>query len=279
MFLCEGEDIMGYKENFLILHLSDLHIFENPSIKFLGINPYECLKNVIAKIKYNEGKRIKPDAIILTGDISQDYSSNSYLSAAEILNELDCPTLVTMGNHDDKDHFNNVVCQYKNFKCSKKNIYGNWRILILNSHYPSHVAGYLSQEELDFLKDELESDKKIFTVIFLHHHVLPIESSWLDMLNLKNAEEFLSVVDKYKNIISIVCGHVHQESMTIRKNVVFLSTPALSWQFARNSSTFTLDNLMPGYRIIELTKTGEFTTEVIRLDFNKKFIPNFDQTG
>lgn len=271
------EITMNDKKNFSLLHLTDLHLFEDSSTKFLGINPYESLEKVVSKIKLNADKGQKPDVIILTGDISQDFSANSYKLAAEVLHDFNCTILATMGNHDEADLFNNIICQDKCFKCSKKNIFGNWRVLILNSHFPAHVAGYLSESELDFLESELNSDKEIFTVIILHHHVLPIGSSWLDMLGLKNSEQFLEIIDKYKNIAAVFCGHVHQASMAFRKNVAFISTPAVSWQFARNSTTFMLDNLMPGYRMIELISSGEFKTEAIRLDFDKKFIPNFDQ--
>jgi len=91
------------------------------------------------------------------------------------------------------------------------------------------------------------------TIIFIHHHVLPIDSNWLDRINLRNASEFLAIIDQYKNVKAVVCGHVHQDTTIYRQDVIFLSTPSTSWQFAVKSYNFSLDNLMPGYRWINRT--------------------------
>jgi len=186
--------------------------------------------------------------------------------------------VATMGNHDHPPFFTKIFGA-PNQVVTKISSITNWRIILLNSHWTHHVDGKLTKSELNFLKQSLNSSSNQPVIIFIHHQVLPVESNWLDKIKLQNHTQFLEIIDQYKNIKAVVCGHVHQDTTIKRRGVTFLSTPSTSWQFTVKSHNFKLDTLMPGYRWINLYEDGTIKTEVVRIEHNDEFIPDTSSTG
>lgn len=255
-----------------ILQFTDLHLFSNTQEKLVGLNPYNSLQKVIAKAKQDISSRL--GLIVLTGDISQDYSLESYEIAKKNLSEFSCPIIATMGNHDSLVMFAKVFgATFTVFTL------GKWCIVLLDTHYSGRVSGQIEEGNLNFLRESLEQYSDQSILIFLHHQVLPVGSSWVDNIGLKNSAQFLEIVDQYKNIKAVICGHVHQENVTSRFGVDYFSTPSTSWQFAKDNNHFKLDSLMPGYRWLDLYSDGSFKTEVVRIDYSSEFIPDLNSKG
>jgi 3',5'-cyclic-AMP phosphodiesterase len=116
-------------------------------------------------------------------------------------------------------------------------------------------------------------------LIFLHHNVLSVGSAWLDKYTLRNAQDFWSVVDRCAKVKAIICGHVHQEYAAKHGNVDFFATPSSAWQFAPNNAAFKLDVMMPGYRYLDLYPDGSYKTAVVRVPYNKAFVPDLGCKG
>lgn len=258
-----------------ILQLTDLHLFGKAQTKMVGINPLQTLQSVLTKIS-TDTTRNSPSLVVLTGDVSQDFSPESYKIAADALKIFSCPIVATMGNHDHTSSFTKIFGEPTRSISIDTT---NWHILVLNSHLSGHVYGQLAESELNFLQKNLDQNLDRPTVIFLHHHVLPSGSHWIDKINLINNEQFLEIIDRYKNIKAVIYGHVHQETTVVRNNVTFLSTPSTSWQFAVKNYEFKLDTLMPGYRWIDLYSNGTIQTAIVRIPHNDKFVPDISSKG
>lgn len=256
-----------------IIQISDLHLLSNKLAKFLSIEPYLNLEKIVNRVKIDVAE-YKPNFIALTGDLSQDYSENSYKIFKEIFQDFKIPIYAILGNHDRPELFNKICPNFK----AQNIMLENWQILFLNSHWTNHIEGYIDDSELQNLEENL-SHNLGHVLIFLHHHVLPIKSTWLDRLNLKNADQFLSICDRYKNIKLVVSGHVHQESLQTRNGIDFISTPATCFQFTPQSKIFKLESSMPGYRRIELDENGNYKTEVMRIPYESGLIPDLMSKG
>jgi Icc protein len=243
----------------------------------VGINPFRNLQQILFKISQQIVYHL-PDLIVLTGDISQDYSLSSYKTVLQLFKNFPCTTLVTMGNHDDPSIFMQTFGQPTQILNSISST-SRWRVCLLNSNWPKHVDGQIAKADLDLLEKNLATNSEQPTIIFLHHPVLKIGSSWLDKIKLQNSDQLLEIIDRYQSIKAVVSGHVHQESAILHKQTWFLTTPATSWQFAFNSSKFKLDKLMPGYRWFNLYADGSFDTKVIRIEPNDEFLPDMSSTG
>ena len=258
-----------------ILQLSDSHLLAKPQDAFLGIKPYDTLQAVINCVDETVAN-LPPQLIVFTGDISQDDSQQSYQNALKLLQHFTCPIIWTSGNHDETKKASQYLTpwQYR-----PEYALNHWHLIILNSHWDNHVAGRLNPLELKILEHALNTHKKQHILIFIHHHIVPVGSHWLDQINLQNAQDFFSITDKYSNIKAIVSGHVHQEHSSNRHSTSIITTPATSFQFKPQQKTFTLDALMPGFRLFDLHEDGHFDTQVIRVKSQKKFIPDLTQKG
>jgi len=263
------------KKPLYILQLTDFHLFCDTQTKLLRLNPYDTLTTIFEKLII-EFQTKEPALILFTGDISQDYTTASYELIKELCSHpLPYQAAVIPGNHDVPEMLYSILGHFS----KKLFTLDGWRIILLNTCWPMHVAGLLSNKELLFLEESLANDPNTPTLIFLHHQVLSVGSAWLDNLGLKNANDFLTIIDKYQNIKAVISGHVHQETLNRRNNVDFITTPSTSWQFACHSNIFKLDSLMPGYRWLELYDNGIYKTYVERITENQVFIPDLESEG
>ena len=96
----------------------------------------------------------------------------------------------------------------------------------------------------------------------MHHHPLPMGSTWLDGVALRDAAEFWRAIDESPHVKAVICGHVHQATDRQRNNVRFMSTPSTCAQFLPGSEFFALDDRPPGLRWLELAPDGRIETEV-----------------
>ena len=263
-----------------VLQLSDLHLFQDQAaiMPGIGINTYDSLQHVMRLVDESVQQQT-PSLMAITGDVSQDHSVASYQLTKQIFRHLTFPIIATMGNHDDYAMFTQALNDPKD--SAQKIVYlGNWMILFVNSNWPPyHVPGKLDDNELVFLNTALTAGSDKHVIIFMHHHILPVHSAWIDKIGVTNAAEFLSIIDQHHNIKAVVCGHVHQESYRERNQVQYYSTPSTSWQFLSNSDGYQLGSLMPGFRWLDLYEDGTFTTGVMRIPYNPKFIPNLNNQG
>lgn len=259
-----------------ILHITDTHLLADEEDRFLNVNSLASYKAVMELMREDCTKN-HVDLLVLTGDLSHDDSSRSYEHLQREISDLPCNVEVgwVPGNHDSLP----VAKEFLAYDYKQNFIFGNWQIILLNSHYDGHVSGLLEKKELDLLSELLEEHKEKKQIIFLHHHVQPSKSKWLDGMMVENRSEFLEIIDKYQNIKLVVSGHVHQANDDIIDNIRYITTPATSVQFTVNSQEFSLDTMMPGYRWIELYDTGEIKTGIKRVKYNKEFVPDLNIKG
>jgi Icc protein len=87
-------------------------------------------------------------------------------------------------------------------------------------------------------------------------------SARLDGVGLRDAAQFLKVIDAHRNVRGIVWGHVHQASDRTRGGVRYLSTPSTCSQFLPSSDFFALDNRPAGLRWLDLHPDGRVESVV-----------------
>jgi Icc protein len=154
--------------------------------------------------------------------------------------------------------------QHQNLE-DKAIVLGDWLLVLLNSHYPQHVAGLLGRTELSRLDHYLNQHNDKHAMLFLHHPPVPVGSAWLDKSRLTNPDDLFNITDKHSNVRGIISGHAHQAYETHRQGVPILTAPSTCIQFLSHSQQFALDTLSPGYRWIELLSDGKFKTGVERV--------------
>jgi Icc protein len=253
-----------------ILQVSDTHLFADRNKALLGVQPQKSFEGVLDLMRKESGKI---DFIIHSGDLSQDYSEPAYIRIAEMLEEFKVPVYCVPGNHDDPKVMA-AVYPHAAISNDRHIITKNWQIILLDSHKPGAVEGYLDHHQLNYLQHCLHTYPEHHAIALFHHQPVPVGSRWLDNLGLTNADEFWKIVYEFPRLKNVLFGHVHQEFEKVFNGIHCYSTPSTCFQFMRNQDRFGLENLPPGFRWINLHDDGRLETAVVRTD---KYIGVFDE--
>lgn len=250
---------MNTAPSMLIAQITDTHLFAEVEPSVFGVTTYKSLLAVVKKLSTLQPQ---PDILLLTGDLSQDESSQSYDRLTSLVAPLNIPAYWIPGNHDNLQVMEQVLQSPIN--AAKSFHAGGWNFLLLSSLIPGCVHGEISRQSLDWLELQLEQNPHP-TLVALHHPPCSINSEWMDKINLRNYEEFLAVVDRYSQIKLVIFGHIHQEFDTRRGNVRYLGSPSTCVQFQPQSKEFAIDKqAQPGFRLINLFTDGTYNTEIVR---------------
>lgn len=203
---------------------------------------------------------------MLTGDLSQDESGDSYEHLYDIIKQLASPIYYIPGNHDKPSvMFEHLSINKPLIKTDKSFSALNWQIILLNSIIEGSVEGYLSALELERLDNELKACAGKHVLISLHHQPVPIGAEYLDCIGLQNQKELFEVIDKHRHVKVVLWGHIHQEFCAERDGILLIGTPSTCFQFKPRVADFALDEVPPGYRSIRLYTNGTVATTVHRV--------------
>jgi Icc protein len=247
-----------------ILQLTDLHIFQDAQATLKGIPTRQTLDDVLQHILRNEPQS---DQVVITGDHTHDELPASYEAVRTALHPWIDRLWQVPGNHDDRAVLRQVFADriadegqpYIRFRFES----GNWTCVGLDTHVPGEVFGRIEQDQINWLKEVLDStDSPV--AIFLHHPPLLVGSPWMDAIGLHGRQLLQQVVEQSPQIKLICFGHVHHEFEFTLGNATVVSTPSTGIQFDPAGETPNFSAEAPGYRIIELN-SNDFQTQVVRL--------------
>lgn len=261
--------------DYILVQITDMHLFSDPTDTLLGVNTEKSFLSVLEHIQQNLSKI---DHIVLTGDLSQDGSTESYQRLFSQLRQFSASVSVLPGNHDHKFNLQNSLPVPDPTPYPKVFTLGPWRAILLDSVVVGHSYGQLDEHNLQRLQTLLQEAPRTPTMVFLHHHPLPMQTHWIDTVALKESDDFLTIIRNHPQVKVLCCGHVHQDNYQLLDYCNFYATPSTCVQFKPRTHFFTLDNLNPGYRVFYLKKNGTFATSVYRIP-GEEFEPDTNATG
>lgn len=217
----------------LLAQISDLHIRPQGVQLYDHINTNAlCARHVAFLNTLPE----KPDAVIITGDITNCGCPQEYEMARQILGQIDYPCYVIPGNHDNK----------KNFLQGLKNLFpylgGNpdlmtytvedlpIRLVFLDSSVPEQIHGNLSPAALDWLETTLEQEPDKETSVFMHHHPLASGCLHMDNIRCKNGKTLISLLSDYPQVTRVICGHTHRAIFQTANSILISTAPSACHQ-------------------------------------------------
>ncbi|GAA0561900.1 phosphodiesterase [Halomonas salifodinae] len=241
-----------------LVQVTDCHLHADPEARSRTGVPLRQLHRVL-----EHARRLRPDLLLVTGDVSQDETPASYRHAAEAFSAMECPWFWLPGNHDHGD----FMAEARDFHDELD--LGAWRLLMLDTRVIGQPHGELGAERLADLASALAMDERP-TLVAMHHPPLAIGSAWMDAIGLADGEAFWETLAPHPQVKAVLCGHIHQAFAGARAlpegEVAVYGTPATTDQFLGGSPEFAIDQASrPGYRVIDLD--GErLTTWVERVD-------------
>ncbi len=246
-----------YPGKIKLVQMTDTHISSVENDTLAGVDTTGTLVGVIAAVKREE----HPDLVLLTGDLAQTPTEDTYNKLAGLLRRIELPVYCLPGNHDDPALMQRLL-NTGNVSTANFITCGNWSIILLDTHEPGKEGGCLSVTELEGLAEALERSTGRHVLICLHHQPVNIHSPWMDRMALENGEALFQVLDRYTNVRGIIWGHIHQEFTTTRNGVLLLGSPSTCIQFRPQADEASVDGKPPAYRTLTLVEDGDIQTRV-----------------
>lgn len=208
----------------------------------------------------HQAEEIRPDAVIISGDLTYNGEKRSLLDLKDqfkVLEDEDIPVLIIPGNHDisypmaynyqgdtytptdnvSEKQFKELMQDYGYNEAQKKDassfsycthVSDSVWLLFLDADTEEY-PGSLSDEELDFAEEVMkEADQKKACVIpVTHQNILPPSSLLSEGFTIKNCDELKKILKKY-GVSLCLSGHSHLQRTCTDDSLTQIITESLS---------------------------------------------------
>lgn len=159
-------------------------------------------------------QRVNPDAVILSGDLSEAGTESDYAAVAEVVGQLGVDVVCAAGNHDDREALR------RSFNLPGKggdpifyaHALGHLRLVVLDTQMPGEDGGSLGLEQLLWLETELRAEANRPTVIVMHHPPLAGGTVAWTQIGLDSSDRAALdlLLSQFPHVLRVLCGHWHR---------------------------------------------------------------------
>ena len=221
------------------VQLSDTHYSPVKEIKLkdykMKHKSAELVTDAIEQINKEKGI----DFVIITGDGADRPVKEHFETIYGMYNTLKPHWYYVLGNHDTNSEFkkaDQIKLLKKNNKKMKKfdkTFYSfspkrGFTFIALDPTYDFKVSsqGYITPEQLKFLKNVLDKKKKDVIVIYMHYPLTkPFHMS--NNHDIVNEYAINDLLKEYRQPILVLGGHFHGTKIEREDNIVKVASPAL----------------------------------------------------
>ncbi len=212
-----------------IIHLTDTHILGVDRGNLYGLDVSLRLKKALKSINnYHHDAEF----IVITGDLVDTSSRESYGMLASILSDQTIPVYMIMGNHDNRKNFLTHFPQFDAGEFVQYSLEREGKIFIfLDTLVDGERYGELCPKRLEWLREKLDTYKDKSIYIFMHHHPVPCGLHEMDnMADFKTFKIFWELLEKYPGVKHIFFGHIHRVMNANKKSITMHSTRGTAFQ-------------------------------------------------
>ncbi|MGH8905823.1 MAG: metallophosphoesterase family protein [Egibacteraceae bacterium] len=149
---------------------------------------------------------LEPDAVLCTGDLTNEGFAHEYKAAAAYFRQIKQPFHVIPGNHDSRNvgytHFEKLFGE----RYWTADV-GPVRIVAADSSEPDLNEGRIGRERYDWIRSsfDCEAELKIFA---LHHHLIPVPGAGRERSTVQDAGDLLELLLS-AGVDLVLTGHKH----------------------------------------------------------------------
>ena len=196
----------------LIAQISDSHV-RPPGTLFADVVDTRAM--LAAAVDAVLAARPRPDAVLFTGDLTNDGEPEAYALIAPELARLPMPVYAIPGNHDDREAMRTLAGVVELGPvgpfCHYAVDLGNLRLLALDSLVPGAAHGALCTARRFWLETELENSGQRPVLVMVHHPPGETGIGFMDKIGLAADPDLEALLTRHAHhIVRIVCGHVHR---------------------------------------------------------------------
>jgi len=198
----------------LIAQISDLHCSNSP--QFLRDKLTQAI---------NEINKLDPDLVVIAGDLTESGFKTEFEEAKRFIDQIKCPQkIVTMGNHDS------LYTGYMIFEDFFGRAYGtleisDYRVIYVNTARPDRNEGRVGRDQIQFIRENIDQNK--FNILVMHHHLIPVPDTGLEVAIVEDAGDVLKMLSKLKPLL-VLSGHRHRPWMWELNDIAFIFSGAIS---------------------------------------------------
>ncbi len=180
----------------LLVQLSDIHTGS------------QFRPKTFAKV-VREVNDLKPDAIIITGDLTNEGLINEYKECKKLVSKLKTKKIITIsGNHDYRN--TGYLAFKKFFPFETINELGSDVVLVtLGTARPDRNEGEVGYRQNLWLERTMIKYKDRVKILAMHHHLVGIPDTGSDRVTAIDAGDVLRTILQ-TNVDIVLCGHKHR---------------------------------------------------------------------
>jgi 3',5'-cyclic AMP phosphodiesterase CpdA len=249
-------------------HFTDPHIRPAGRLAYGMVDSNAMARRAFAKAATLGGKI---DAIIVTGDLTDNGLADEYAELRAILSDVTIPVFLIPGNHDRRENLIEQIPGVKQSDGFVQYIIDDFpaRIIMLDSVVPFATYGELCPARLAWLRATLAEQPERETILALHHPPFCTGIPQFDATALRQIDEFRAIVAANPQVRRVLCGHIHRFIFGNIAQATCIVGPAIAYPFQ-----LTLDPAIKEGFVLEpsafllhtWTEPAGFTTHEIFVD-------------
>lgn len=219
-----------------LLQISDTHIAAQGGLVSGRLDTAASLERLVARIDQIRPQIDPLEAILVSGDLSEDGSAESYERFQAIMAPLRLPLFVIPGNHDLRAPLRAAFAPDGYLPQSGKL---NWHrsvgavdLIGLDTLVEGQGGGTLDAATLDFLRAALRAADTRPVLLALHHPPFASGIGFMDAIGLAGIDALTPILHAHRGEIRVVCGHIHSTMLMSVGGAMALSAPSPCSSFA-----------------------------------------------
>lgn len=239
---------------FLLAQLSDLHIMAHGRLAYGVVDTASMLRACVSHLL---ALKRQPDAVAITGDLTDGGQPEDYAVLRELLAPLEMPVYVIPGNHDKRAALRAAFADHDYLRQSPDFIQyaidaHALRIVAIDTVIPRESGGELCEARIAWLDRSLAQAPGRPTVVLMHHPPFTTFIEHMDAYGLRNPTALALVIGRHPQVQAIFCGHVHRPIEARFAGTIASTAPSPAHQVALDldvdaPSRFVMEP--PAYRL------------------------------
>jgi 3',5'-cyclic AMP phosphodiesterase CpdA len=234
-----------------LVHLSDSHVLPTDADRLQGVDTLQNVRDILQVV---EDSGLRPDALIVSGDLANHGEIDSYRRLRAELEpavaRLRSQLIVAIGNHDARPAFREAMLDAA--PSDEPIDYVRWigelRVIVLDSTVPRAAYGEVRPRQLTWLAKQLETRADEGTLLVLHHPPVPDATPLAGLLTLHGAAELEAVI-RGSDVVGVLAGHAHHAISAAFGGAFCYAAPA---------TAYTVDPLLLEQRTLRGVQGGGF---------------------
>jgi 3',5'-cyclic-AMP phosphodiesterase len=217
----------------LIAQISDMHVLRAGARLFGVLDTFGALARCVEHVNRLS---TRPDAVLVTGDMTNDGEAADYAALVELLDRLAMPYYPIPGNHDDRERTRGAFRHLGVLPATGPLHYTvehlPVRLVALDTVVPGETHGHLGADQLSWLDATLRAAPDRPTIVFLHHPPFATGIDHMDAIRLADADALRAVITRHPQVERVACGHLHRAIQVRWAGTVAVTAPSPAHQVA-----------------------------------------------